>query len=68
MVQQKILEKLFDTISHEPITFNKLCRASKIHPMTVRAYLKMIIWVQKQEKVEIERRDFRVIIRRLNIK
>jgi len=41
MVQQKILEKLFDTISHEPITFNKLCRAAKIHPMTVRTYLKI---------------------------
>lgn len=64
MVSVDILERLFHAISREPITFNKLCRSSKIHPHTVREYLKIIEWIQSQDKITVERKDFRVIIRK----
>jgi len=62
MVSLEILEKLFDAISSEPITFNKLCRKTKLHPNTVRKYLKIIEAIQNQKKLMISRREFRVII------
>lgn len=65
MVCLDILERLFRAISREPITFKKLCRSSKIHPKTVRSYLKIIEFVQSQEKIKIEREQFRVIIRKV---
>jgi hypothetical protein len=63
MVAINILEKLFFAISKEPITFNKLCRASKLHPRTVREYLKIIEYIQGQKKISIRRESFRVVIR-----
>jgi len=65
-----ILERLFFAISKGPITFNKLCRASKVHPRTVREYLKFIEYIQAQEKISIKREGFKVVIkegRRTNV-
>ena len=62
MVAINNLEKLFAAISKGPITFNKLCRASRLHPRTVRRYLKVVEYIQKQEKVKIEREGFKVVI------
>ena len=36
------LERLFSAIAKGPVTFNELCRRSKIHPRTVRNYIKII--------------------------
>jgi len=62
MVVINNLEKLFFAISKGPITFNKLCRASRLHPRTVRRYLKVVEHVQKQKKVVIEREGFKVVV------
>ena len=64
MLAKDIFEQLFHTISREPITFNKLCRASKLHHGTVKKYLHLIEYIQSQEKISIERKDFRVEIRK----
>jgi hypothetical protein len=56
------LERLFFAISKEPVTFNELCRRAKIHPKTVRKYLKIIEYIQKQNQIFIERKEFRVVI------
>ena len=62
MVQLEIAEKIMAALSNEPVTFNKLCRASKLHPRTVRKYLEFIQEMQAREKIEIERKGFRVLI------
>ncbi|MFA5105338.1 MAG: hypothetical protein WC506_00060 [Candidatus Micrarchaeia archaeon] len=64
MVAINNLEKLFSALSKGPITFNKLCRASRLHPRTVRRYLKVVEYIQMQEKVTIEREGFKVVIRK----
>ena len=65
MVQLEIAERIMAALSNEPVTFNKLCRASKLHPRTVRKYLEFIQEMQAREKIEIERRGFRVFIRKI---
>ena len=62
MVQQEIAERIMAALSNEPVTFNKLCRASKLHPRTVKKYLEFIQEMQAREKIEIERKGFRVLI------
>ena len=57
------LERLFFAISKGPVTFNELCRRAKIHPKTVRAYVKLIEFVQGKEKITVVRDGFRVIIK-----
>ena len=64
MVQLEIAERIMAALSNEPVTFNKLCRASKLHPRTVRKYLEFIQEMQAREKIEIERKGFRVLIRK----
>jgi len=66
MVQLEIAEKIMAALSNEPVTFNKLCRASKLHPRTVKKYLEFIMEVQSKEKIEIEREGFRVLIIKRN--
>jgi len=66
MVQLEIAERIMAALSNEPVTFNKLCRASKLHPRTVRKYLEFIQEMQAREKIEIERKGFRVFIRKQN--
>ena len=63
MVATEILEKLFFAISKGPITFNKLCRSARVHPKTVREYMKVIKYIQSQKKIMIEREGFRVVIK-----
>ena len=60
------LERLFFAISKGPVTFNKLCRASKLHPKTVRTYLGIIEYIQGNEKISIKREQFRVVVRETN--
>ena len=57
------LERLFFAISKGPVTFNELCRRAKIHPKTVRTYIKLIEFVQGKEKISVSRNGFRVVIR-----
>ena len=64
MIAKKVLEALFHTISREPITFNKLCKASKLHHSTVRKYLDLIEYIQSQPKVVMERKEFHIEIRK----
>ena len=64
MVSLEILERLFHAIEPGPITFNKLCRATKLHPKTVRNYLKIAEWIQAQGKIIMERQNFKVVIRK----
>ena len=64
MATQEIMEKLFFEIEKGPITFNKLCRAARLHPRTVRNYLKLIEYIQTQEKISIQREEFRVVIKK----
>ncbi len=67
MVQLEIAEKIMAALSDEPVTFNKLCRASKLHPRTVKKYLEFIQEMQAREKIEIERRGFRVFIKKTSL-
>ena len=57
------LERLYFAISKGPVTFNELCRRSKIHPRTARAYIKLIEFVQGKEKISVARDGFRVVIK-----
>jgi DNA-binding IclR family transcriptional regulator len=66
MVQLEIAEKIMAALSNEPVTFNKLCRASKLHPRTVRKYLELIQSIQSNGKIEIERDGFRLVIIKRN--
>lgn len=38
---------------------NKLCRTTKLHPKTVRNYLKIAEWIQAQGKIIMERQNFK---------
>ncbi len=58
------LEKLYFALSKGPITFNKLCRASKLHPRTVRSSLRLIEYIQDKEKIVMLREGFKVVIRK----
>lgn len=58
------LEKLYFAISKGPITFNKLCRASKLHPRTVRSSLRLIEYIQEKEKIVMQREGFKVVIKK----
>jgi len=64
MKMHEIVERLMDSISEEPITFNKICRSSKLHPRTVKRYLELIQIIQQQNKVTVERKGFRIYIRK----
>ncbi|MCX6773069.1 MAG: hypothetical protein NTV88_04860 [Candidatus Micrarchaeota archaeon] len=64
MASITILEKLYFAISKGPITFNKLCRATKLHPRTVRRYVKLIEYMQGKEKITVEREGFKVVMKR----
>lgn len=64
MVAINNLEKLFAAISKGPITFNKLCRASKLHPRTVRNYVKLIEYMQGKEKIVVQREGFKVVMKK----
>jgi len=66
MVQLEIAEKIMAALSNEPVTFNKLCRASKLHPRTVKKYLELIQSIQSNGKIEIERNGFRLVIIKRN--
>ena len=57
------LERLFFAISKGPVTFNELCRRAKIHPKTVRAYIKLIEFMQAKEKIAVERVGFKVVVK-----
>ncbi len=62
MVQTEIAERIFNALTDEPMTFNKMCRKAKIHPRTARTYLGFIRAVQAKEKIEMELNGFRVVI------
>ena len=57
------LERLYFAISKGPVTFNELCRRAKIHPKTVRAYVRTIEFIQSQKKIIVERVGFKVVIK-----
>ncbi|MFA5108518.1 MAG: hypothetical protein WC492_03235 [Candidatus Micrarchaeia archaeon] len=62
MTQLTIAEKLFTRLGEEPVSFNKLCRSSHLHPKTVKKYLEIIDFIQHQSEVKSERVGFRILI------
>ena len=63
MTKKEIAEKLFERLSPEPVTFNKLCRSTHLHPKTVKKYIEFSQYVQKEKKVDVVREGFRLLIR-----
>ncbi len=62
MAKLDIAERIFEVLSDKPISFHRLCRRTGLHPKTVKRYLELIQGVQSNEKVEVERKGFRVFI------
>ena len=62
MVAIEILERLYFAISKGPVTFNELCRRSRIHPKTVRSYIKVIEHIQSQRRIAARRVGFKVVV------
>ncbi len=63
--QKEVLARIIEAVDARPVTFMSLCRKSGYSSKTVRRYLEMIEYVQRDgNKVEIARDGFRVIIKR----
>ena len=63
--QKEVFEKIIESVDGKPVTFMGLCRKSGYSSKTVRRYLEMIEYVQRDgNRVEISRDGFRVVIRR----
>ncbi|MDO8339081.1 MAG: hypothetical protein Q7T16_00310 [Candidatus Burarchaeum sp.] len=64
MAKLEIAERIFDALTDKPVSFHKLCRRARLHPKTVKRYLELIEYIRSQEKISIERKDFRVEIKK----
>ncbi len=63
--QKEVVEKILNSVNGEPVTFMKLCRQTGFNYRTVRRYLMMIEYLQRDEnKIEVLRDGFRVVIKR----
>lgn len=64
MEPENIVDKIYEALADSPITLYKLCRRTKLHPNTVKRYVKLIQNIRTKEDIELERKDFRVMIRK----
>jgi len=64
MEPENIVDKIYEALSDSPITLYKLCRRTKLHPNTVKRYVKLIQNIRTKEDIELERKEFRVMIRK----
>ncbi len=63
--QKEIVERILSTVNGEPISFMRLCKQCGFNYRTVRRNLELIEYLQKeQNKIEILRDGFRVMIKR----
>ena len=62
MEPEKIIDLIFEAIADNSVTLYRICRRTKLHPNTVKRYIGIITSVQKRERLQIERKEFRVLI------
>ena len=62
MEPEKIIDLIFEAVSDNTVTLYRICRRTKLHPNTVKRYIGIITSVQRKEKLQVERKEFRVLI------
>jgi predicted transcriptional regulator len=63
--QREVFEKILSSVDEEPVSFMSLCRECGFNYRTVRRSLEIIEFLQKkQNRIEILRDGFRVLIKR----
>ena len=64
MEPENIVDKIYEALSDSPITLYRLCRRTKLHPNTVKRYVKLIQNIRTKDDIELERKEFRVLIKK----
>lgn len=62
MKQIEIAQKIMDVLGSKSVTFYQLCRMVRMHPKTVRRCIELIVFAQQNEKLELKRDGFRIIL------
>jgi predicted transcriptional regulator len=63
--QKEVFERILNTVNGEPVSFMRLCRQCGFNYRTMRRSLELIEYLQReQNKLEIMRDGFRVVIKR----
>lgn len=66
--QREIMEKILESVNSSPIGFMQLCKQCGFNYRTVKRQLEIIEYLQRnQNKVEVVRDGFRVVIKRPQI-
>ena len=62
MEPEKIIDLIFEAVADNTVTLYRICRRTKLHPNTVKRYIGIITSVQGKERLQVERKEFRVLI------